>query len=99
MVWLHHAVKDLGRWIQYPSHHKKSRDLFLLLIFFVVPDFFGNVSANWAMDHDCSSGQYRDDSEAWYRVLSEPGVELLEGPDADGPKMLEMYLTGKVLYF
>lgn len=50
------------------------------------------------MDNDCTAGEYRDDSEAWYRVVAEPGVELLEGPNADGPKMLEMYLTGKVMY-
>lgn len=45
------------------------------------------------------AGEYRDESEAWYLAVTVPGVELLEGPNADAPRMLEMYLTGKVLHF
>ncbi|CAM9195150.1 unnamed protein product [Ectocarpus fasciculatus] len=41
------------------------------------------------------TGHYRDDSEAWYEVVSETGVELLEAPDADSMRMLELFLPGK----
>lgn len=42
------------------------------------------------------TGHYRDDSEAWYQVVDESGVELLEAPDAGSTRMLELFLPGKV---
>ena len=44
----------------------------------------------------CVSGEYLDESEAWYRVVSPDGVDLLEGPDLEGERKLEMFLPGKV---
>ncbi|CBN80124.1 hypothetical protein Esi_0031_0133 [Ectocarpus siliculosus] len=41
------------------------------------------------------TGHYRDDSEAWYQVVDESGVELLEAPDAGSTRMLELFLPGK----
>lgn len=46
--------------------------------------------------HRLLSGEYRDESEAWYRVVSPGGVELLGGPDSQGERKMEMFLTGKV---
>lgn len=45
----------------------------------------------------CPTGEYRDESEAWYRVVAAPGVELLRAPSLEGAGLSEMYLTGKVI--
>lgn len=44
----------------------------------------------------CNIGDYRDDSEAWYEVVAHSGVELLEAPDSNSGRMLELFLPGKV---
>lgn len=41
-------------------------------------------------------GEYRDDAEAWYEVVAESGVELVEAPDTTRGRMLELFLPGKV---
>lgn len=44
-------------------------------------------------------GDYRDDSEAWYEVVAEGGVELLERPDKNRARLLELFLPGKVMFY
>eukprot|EP00903_Cladosiphon_okamuranus_P021614 g19873.t1 len=41
------------------------------------------------------TGEYRDDAEAWYEVVADSGVELLEAPDTARGRMLELFLPGK----
>lgn len=45
-----------------------------------------------------ATGEYRDDAEAWYEVVAESGVELLEAPDTTRGRMLELFLPGKVSF-
>lgn len=52
-------------------------------------DFFTSRTLRW-------TGEYRDDAEAWYEVMSESGAELLQRPDTEGGRMLELFLRGKV---
>lgn len=44
-----------------------------------------------------ATGDYRDDSEAWYEVVAEGGVELVERPEKNRGRLLELFLPGKVM--